>query len=443
MKTKLFFSLLCALPFVLYAFSTGPPVQRTGAAVDGGLDCSVCHSNLGPANSDPRGSVTISAGNYSPGVPQVITVAVAHPLQQRWGFQLIARLASDETKQAGTFTTDSIVRVRCLSGDAPCNGGVEFAEHSNAPRTAVGAGFSFQVTWTPPATAVGDIHFYAAGNAANGDGNLTGDHIYTTFKSISSNGGCALNLAPSISAVTNGASFQPTIGPGAMISLFGSHFEDAGKSFGVAGSDIVNNTFPRKLGCLAVEVNGNRMPVAFASDGQINAQAPFDLPAGPAQVRVVLNPDTPNQIASDAFSATALPQAPGFFQFGAGAIAATVPNSSTPVADPNVIPGSVAAQPGAIVTLWMTGLGQTSPAVSEGSIAAGAAQTVVPVSLTIGGFAVPDSDILYAGVSPGSITGLYQVNVRLPAALPDGRASVVLQSGGATTPAGLSIPVQH
>ena len=447
MKTRIFFSLLCALPFVLWAYSTGPPVQRTGAAVDGGLDCSVCHSNLGPANSDSRGSVTITAGNYTPGVQQVVTVSVAHPQQQRWGFELIARLASDETKQAGSFAVDSIVRVRCLSGDAPCNGGVEFAEHSNAPRTAAGAGFSFQVKWTPPASAVGDVHFYAAGNAANGDGNLTGDHIYTTSKSISAiapSNGCALTQTPSIAAVANGGSFLPVIGPGAMISLFGSHFEaDPSKAFPVKSSDIVNNAFPRQLGCLAVEINGKRLPIAYASYGQINAQAPFDLPAGSAQVRVVLNPDTPNALASSAFSATVLTESPGFFLFGPGAIAATVPNTATPIADATVIPGSVAAKPGDVVTLWITGLGQTTPAVSEGVVTTAAAGANAVIAMTIGGIAIAPADILYAGVSPGSISGLYQVNVRLPAALPDGRAAILLQASGMSTPDGLSIPVQH
>ena len=447
MTRRIFFSLLCALPFVLLAYSTGPPVQVTGAAVDGGLDCSECHSNLGPANSDARGSVTITASNYTPGVPQVIAVSVAHPLQRRWGFELTARLVSDQTKETGTFSVDSIVRVRCLFGDAPCNGGQEFAEHANAPFTAVGAGFTFNVTWTPPPSAAGDVIFYAAGNAANGDGTVTGDHIYTTSKSISASlpaGNCTLTQTPSIAAVANGASFQPQIGPGAMISLFGSNFEATPTSaFGVGAADLANNAFPTRFACLAVEVNGTRVPLAFASGGQINAQAPFNLPAGSAQVRVVLNPDQPNQLASDPFSVTVQPQSPGFFLFGPGAIAATVANSATPIADPTLVPGAVAAKPGDVVTLWLTGLGQTNPPVTEGAISTAIASAQASLALTIGGIPVPAADVLYAGVSPGSISGLYQMNVRLPSGLPDGRATVALQVSGTPTPGGLSIPIQH
>lgn len=444
MKLKISFSLLCALPFVVFAYSTGPPVQRTGATVDGGLNCTVCHSNLGPANSDARGSVTIAAANYTPGVPQVITVSVAHPQQRRWGFQLIARTASDQTRQAGTFSVDSMVRVRCLFGDAPCNGGPEFAEHQNAPQTGVGAGFTFNITWTPPASAVGDVIFYAAGNAANGDGTSSGDHIYTTSKSIASNSNCTLTQTPAIAAVANGASFLPTIGPGAMISLFGTHFESGATTpFTVSGADLVSNAFPRKFACLAVEINGTRVPLAFASDGQINAQAPYNLPAGTAQVRVLANPDQANQLASDPFTVTVQPESPGFFLFGKGAVAATVANSATPIADPAAIPGAVAAKPGDVVTLWITGLGQTNPAVSEGAVTSAIATVNAALSLTLGGVTVPAADVLYAGVSPGSISGLYQMNVRVPSSLPDGRASVALQVNGTPTPDGLSIPIQH
>lgn len=91
------------IPITLAAFSTGPPIMRTGAAVDGGLACNVCHTSF-PLNDDSGGSVLIRTGGYTPGLKQMIEVVVNHPTAQRFGFQLTARLASDETKPAGTFT---------------------------------------------------------------------------------------------------------------------------------------------------------------------------------------------------------------------------------------------------------------------------------------------------------------------------------------------------
>src|SRR5438045_3551461 len=95
--------LLGITPLSLMGFSTGPPLRRTGAPVDGGTNCTACHRTFAPANSDPRGSLRIDVSSYTPGVKQSIQVTVAHPEAMRWGFQLTARLASDETKPAGDF----------------------------------------------------------------------------------------------------------------------------------------------------------------------------------------------------------------------------------------------------------------------------------------------------------------------------------------------------
>src|SRR5215831_17305855 len=246
LQLRLLVPCFAMLPVSLIAFSTGPPVKRTGAAVDGGLNCTACHRTFAPANSDARGSVVITSASYAPGVKQTIKVTVSHPEAARWGFQLTARLVSDETKPAGTFTGDDIVKVLCDDGTAaPCASAsqTQFAEHSNAPRTATGAGFTFNVTWTPPATDVGDVIFYAAGNAADGNGAPTNDRIYTTALRIS--GPCSLMQKPSIAAALNGASFLPAWTSGSMMSLFGANFAAAGRTRAVTDADIVGQKFPQ------------------------------------------------------------------------------------------------------------------------------------------------------------------------------------------------------
>jgi len=138
-------------------------------------------------NDDSGGSVAIRASAYTPGVKQLIEVQISHPTAVRFGFQLTARPAGDETKQAGTFTTDNNVRVRCApaGADAPCNGELEFAEHVAVSTNAGNPGpRTFLIEWTPPSTDVGPIVMYAAGNAANNSGSTAGDHIYTTKTTI-------------------------------------------------------------------------------------------------------------------------------------------------------------------------------------------------------------------------------------------------------------------
>jgi len=45
------------------------------------------------------------------------------------------------------------------------------------------AAFSFVFDWTPPATDQGSVTLYVSANAANGNGNETGDKAYTSRSS--------------------------------------------------------------------------------------------------------------------------------------------------------------------------------------------------------------------------------------------------------------------
>jgi uncharacterized protein (TIGR03437 family) len=431
------------LPGLLIAFSAGPPVKSTGAAVDGGLNCTVCHRTFGTANPDSLGSVVISAASYTLSVKQIIKVTVTHPEAARWGFQLTARLVSDETKPAGTFTGDDIVKVLCDDGTAaPCASAsqTQFAEHSNAPRTATGAGFTFNVTWTPPATDAGDVIFYAAGNAADGNGAPTNDRIYTTALRIS--GPCSLMQKPSIAAALNGASFLPAWNSGSMMSLFGANFAAAGRTRAVTAADIVGQKFPQALGCIAVSVNGQSAPLAYVQGDQINFQAPTLTNAASASVVVIANPGGPNELRSDPFVVTTQQAfAPALFTFNGKSVAATNAAGTAIIGD-GTIPTSVPAKPGDIVVMYATGLGNTTPAFSPGDIANTAARLAAAVSVSVGGIQVPDAEVLYAGASPQSICGLQQINVRLPAALPDGNVPLTLSMRGTQSQPGITIAIK-
>ena len=99
------------------------------------------------------------------------------------GFQMSARLDSDNS-QAGTFrpTTGSVVfcadgtiegTVRTKTGSCP-NNQVEYITHTE-PSTG-----TWTYSWIAPASSVGPIHFYLAGNAVNhNDMEDAGDHVYT------------------------------------------------------------------------------------------------------------------------------------------------------------------------------------------------------------------------------------------------------------------------
>ena len=111
---------------------------------------------------------------------------------------------------------------------------------------------NYEFDWTPPATAVGNITIYVAGNAANASGNEQGDHIYTATYTLTP---AAAGTAPSIDAggVVSGASFQPGIVPGSWLTIKGSNLSPVTDTWEKA---IVNGNLPTSLDGVSVSVGG-------------------------------------------------------------------------------------------------------------------------------------------------------------------------------------------
>jgi uncharacterized protein (TIGR03437 family) len=443
-RARILVSLLSGLPLVLLAFTNTPFVRRAGVPTDdNGATCTACHQ---PGNG--TGRVTLDIATYIPGETQTIHVAIADPNASRWGFQLTARPLNDTTQEAGTFTPvdPTLVRVRCDDGTstgsaAPCNGLREFAEHVNAPNMS-GGGYTFVVNWTPPIQEVGKIAFYVAALAANGDNTTAGDNTYTAVQMVplSPNAACGNTQTPNLERVVDAASFSSNLASGGLWTIFGFDFETSNLQRSAGPGDFVNGAFPGVLACIAVEINGTAVPIAYVQTGQINLQGPSL--SGPASVVVVSNAGKPNELRSIMANITVLPLAPVFFTFNGTSIAAQFANTSNVVADPSVVPSGLPAKPGDIVTLYGTGFGTTGQPVAPGSLATGISTVTAPVTVTIGGVTLAPQDVLYVGLSPGSIGGLYQLNVRIPASTLDGDIPVVASAGGVQTQSGATIPVK-
>ena len=445
----------------LMAESKTPSLGYTGAPSDhGGQDCSTCHSSYGPANSDPAGSLRVNIEDYIPTEPQTIHIIVQHPDADRWGFQITIREQSEETLSSGVFTiTDPTdTQVACDNGtqygsNAPCNGTIvrQFAEHLNAPRGTGGTAFEFDVSWMPPPEEVGRLHVYVSAVAANGDGTPLGDRVYTVVKTLNNAGTCDFTKAAVLQTISNGASFQPAFSSNGMITVFGSGFQTSGRARTAGLGDFVNGAFPTELGCVGVEVTGPGLsqpvdlPIAFVDPTQINAQMPEFVGTGPVGVTVILNPGAMNAISSAIGTFNTLEAfAPAFFLFSnSTSIAAEEATTGSIVADSSVVAGASPAKPGDIVSVYGTGFGATNPATAAGQIPSAAATLANPVTVQIGDVTLGSSDVLYAGLTPGSISGLYQFNVRIPASTPNGDIPVTIAIGGVQTQAGVTIPVQQ
>ena len=173
-RKDLFLKLLvfaCTAGTLLMAFSSGPPLAHTGAF--GEPTCLECHSGNGL--NAPGGSLTMSnvPRNYQPGQTYQIRVSIGKSGQQRWGFELAVRSASDG-QQAGTLAlTDALAQVTTFSG-------IQYITHTSAGTFQGTAQGNWTFNWTAPSTPAGSILFTAAGNAANGNFSNSGDFIYTT-----------------------------------------------------------------------------------------------------------------------------------------------------------------------------------------------------------------------------------------------------------------------
>ena len=455
MSRTLLVTLLLAAPVALLAEGAMPSIGYAGAPTDhNGQNCSTCHNSFGAAVSNSP-ALTADINSYNPGVPTTIHIIVQQPQAQRWGFQITIRAVSDETQSAGDFSPGNSVQVVCDDGSRfgsapPCNAMKEFSEHMNAPRTSPGSGFEFDVLWTPPASEIGDLHVYLAAVAADGDSTAAGDHVYTLTRTISAMGGCSITRRPTLTTAINAGSYQAPFSSNAMIAIKGLGFQVGSRTRIVGLGDIVNNSFPTTLSCVSVQVTGPGvpqpvlLPISYVQTDQINAQMPAFSGAGPVMLTVIINPGKPNELRSDLATLTALQTfAPAFFVFGTStSIATEVAGTSTIIANPSVVPGARTARPGEIVSLFGTGFGDTSPSVPAGQLDSGIASLTNSITVTIGGVTLSSSDVLYAGLSPGSISGLYQINVRVPASTSAGDIPVVITIGGFQTQSGATIPVQ-
>jgi len=195
----------------VHAFSNGPPAGYTGAPREESEACAECHV---PVGDSPVGQISISApSTYVPGQTYTIIVTNSNTdeTRTRWGFQLTALDPSDE-KAGNLQSTDGLTQVLANAGPG---GGRQYVEHNSAG-TFIGqmGSASWRFNWTAPATDVGTVIFYAAGNHANNDGNTSGDFIYRTFvasASASSTPNISITVIPSARSVIPGDSVEYSV----------------------------------------------------------------------------------------------------------------------------------------------------------------------------------------------------------------------------------------
>ncbi len=238
--------------------------------------------------------------------------------------------------------------------------------------------------------------------------------------------------APSYTAssIVNSASNQPgSIAPNTFVTIYGTNLARITRA--LAAEDVSKGTLPTALPGASVRVwiGGIAAFLYYVSPNQINVLAPSNLTPGPAELQVQLD-STYGPTVQLMIGAAA----PALFQMDATtAIAAHV--------DGSVATADAPARPGETITLYATGLGDTTPKPRYGEIPQVAARLtdMRKLHIYLDGSELDPSRIQYAGAAPG-FGGLYQINIVLPDNA--GRnPRIQIAVGDITSPDGIHIPV--
>jgi uncharacterized protein (TIGR03437 family) len=210
----------------------------------------------------------------------------------------------------------------------------------------------------------------------------------------------------SILAPEDSANFQDNpVAPGELVTLWGLRFGP------VTGAPLQFDSTGRIATTLAgvrVFFDGFAAPLLYAQSEQINTQVPWEL-AGKttAQMHVEYN-----GVSTRTGIVTLQPSAPALFPAKYGAPQGAIINQDgTPNSPTNPAPA------GSVVSIYGTGGGLTNPASVTGGIAPIKPKTTLELPTTV----IIDDTLSvaadYAGVAPTFVSGLMQINLRIPQSL--------------------------
>jgi uncharacterized protein (TIGR03437 family) len=346
-------------------------------------------------------------------VEKVIDVDACHPFPGRVDF-------------ASGGQTSQTVRLSALKTTGACTVSTPAAWLSATP-VGDAASQTFNVSVDPsvfgPGTYQGTVAFQSAGLAGSAlDVGLT---VGSGASSVR------------ISGVADGAGFGSVITPGAWAAVTGTNLAPAARLW--LPQEIIEGVLPARVEGAGVRVNGRDAAVYFVSPSQINFQVPDGLTDGAVSVEV-----TNNGALSNKFSATVRQRAPELFRFLPSTYSVALHANYRIAAKPELFPGcndavlcpASEASPGETILLYATGLGATTPASPAGKVIDAPVPVADPVQVRFGNTVVTAPAWLVSA-------GLYQINVKVPDAQPDGDVPLTVSIGGTVSAAKAQLTVKR
>jgi uncharacterized protein (TIGR03437 family) len=454
------------VPLAILAYEYGPNPRYTAAPGDDPLACatSSCHVGTGLNAGGGGVTATFSSGTtYTPGgAPITITVSVTDPANKHFGFQMTARPESDLSNgQAGDFTAGPNQLVICDdnstkgSKGCPTSFPVEFIEHAYPQGSQVST-TPYTFTWTPPATNIGNVHFYVAGNAVNGNLQNTGDHVYThSYVLTPAPAGftCTNTVAPVITFVDSASAYggYSYFASGTWLEIKGTNLADPADPRMSSASpgqwtaaDFSGSNAPILLDGISVSVNGKPAYVWYLSPGQLNVQAPEDTAAGNVAITV-----TNCKATSSPFMFTRRALAPGFLApanytaNGTQYMVATFNSDGAYVLNTSTGASfglnSRPAKPGDLIIAYGIGFGDVTPSILPGIIVGAGNALVNPITVSFG--STQTQALAYSGLA-GGFVGLYEFYITVPN-VANGDYQINVSQNGTTVPQTMFLTVHN
>jgi uncharacterized protein (TIGR03437 family) len=233
--------------------------------------------------------------------------------------------------------------------------------------------------------------------------------------------------APALFIVNTGSLIDAPIAPASVVTLFGTGL---GPETPVS-LEIQDGKVSTTLAGEQVLFNGVAAPLLSVSATQITAIVPNAVKQG-THVTVAVAKSGQTLASTTVPVVSAEPALLTFDPSGSGQAAALNP-------DGTVNSPTNPAPAGTYIALFAVGLGATSD--GDGAIAKTAASRN-DIEATFGPSLDPVPTVLYAGPSPGSISALTQINVKLPIGLTGNNVPVWVLAGGSTSQTGMTVAIR-
>ncbi len=159
----------------MHSRSAGAPESASGSPSDG-VTCakSGCHAGTATAQDNIITS-NIPAAGYIPGNTYTISVSIVQAGISKFGFSISPQSSTGSVLGTMVITDATETQLK--------NVGHQYVTHKTAGNSGTGSK-TWSFDWIAPTVGTGAVPFYAAVNAANGNGTASGDQIYNDVYTV-------------------------------------------------------------------------------------------------------------------------------------------------------------------------------------------------------------------------------------------------------------------